>query len=668
METRIMNVNNTRNLIQLKRKIDKYPVISFDLFDTLIKRDCCQPIEVFKLLEEKINHTFCVQSHFKQMRIQAERKAAELSQKGDINLNEIYDKLELPIEKDAIRAIQQWEQDYEYALCQWNPQLKPVYEYCCQKKKQIIIITDMYLPKICIERILDKLHIHCDALFISSEERKRKSKGGLFRHVLGTLGLHHSDLLHIGDNWRSDYMIPRTMGIDAVHICRDSRTNLIINKKAYKTDMQYANLCNFISNHSVMHSWGGEDDTLVDQFAQVGYETEGPVLYGFTKWLVKRLKEDKIEKVFFLARDGQIMQKAYKNLSEQLLNIPDEYMYVSRQSLNLSTFWMTTDLSEFELRFGWPCRLTIISFLKRLGLRPKDFIGYFEKAGFKPEKKYEWQSLLKDRLFKDIYELYIKEPMMHKSKEQHSYLLEYMNQIDFKGNVAVIDIGWIGHGQYALQRIASSAKIPVSIHGYYLGLRADSPIRDKINAQGYLFDRHWNEEISSIENTFYCVVEALFAANHGSTYEYGEDGGKIKPIFGQWEYADGLLKHEYDWICAAQQGALDFIKDAALYDNYDLIPWKSPTTFFNWMQLGCYPSVRCALLFGKMHLMDVVDLQPFVVSCNERWFIHLKSFIYGLRNSIWRVGYLTTIWGENVPVFSIYKAIRKVAKSFGMHA
>ena len=663
-----MFVNNTPNIIQLKRKIDKYPVISFDLFDTLIKRDCCRPIEVFKLLEKKINRVFDVQSHFTQARIQAERKAAELSKAGDITLNEIYDHLELPVENENIRIIQQWEQHYEYTLCQWNPYMKPLYEYCCRKEKQIIIITDMYLPKTCIKSILDKLHIHYDALFISSEEQKRKSKGTLFRYVLDTLRMHRSDILHIGDNWRSDYVVPKLLGIDAVHICKDIRKNLILNKKIYKTDSQYADLCDFISNHSVMHSWDAEEKNNIPfQFAQAGYEVEGPVLYGFTKWLMKRFKEDKIEKVFFLARDGQIMQKAYHRLSGQL-NIPDEYMYVSRQSLSIPSLWMTTDLSEFELRFGWPWRLTIVSFLKRVGLKPDDFIEFFEKAGLEPDKKYEWQSLLTDKRFLDTYEQYVKKPMMQKSKEQYAYLLKYMKQIDFTGNVAVVDIGWMGHGQHALQQIASSAKIPVNIHGYYLGLRADSPIRNKINAQGYLFDKHWNEDISNIEHTFYCVVETLFAANHGSTSGYGEKEGKICPVLGKWEYMNELLKSEYDWICAAQRGALAFIEDAALYDDYGLIPWESPITFFNWMQLGCYPSVRCAKLFGKLHLMDVVDLQPFVVPCHGKWFFHPKSFIYGMRNSIWRVGYLTVIWGDHVPAFSIYKAIRKVAKSFGLHA
>lgn len=664
-----MNVNDAKNLMRLKKKIDKYSVISFDLFDTLIKRDCCQPIEVFRILEKKVDSVYHVQSQFTQMRINAERKTAELSTAGDITLAEIYANLELPVGKDAIKDIQQWEQDCECALCQWNPPLKTIYEYCCQKKKKIIIITDMYLPKICIERILNKLHIRYDSLFVSSEERKRKSQGSLFRYALETLGLHYAEVLHIGDNWRSDYIMPKTMGIDAVHISRNTRTNLIINKKAYRDNLQYANLCDFISNHSIMHSWNVEEDNLMNQFSQVGYETEGPVLYGFTKWLAKKLKEDKIDKVFFLARDGQIMRKAYDKLSsDSILDIPDEYMYVSRQSLNIPSFWMTSNLSEFELRFGWPWRITITSFLKRVGLNPDHYINYFKQAGFDLEKKYEWQSLLQDSSFRNIYNQYIKEPMTQNSKEQYNYLLRYMQQIGFSGNVAVVDIGWIGHGQYALQQIASSANLPVDIHGYYLGLRADSPIRDKIKAQGYLFDQHWNEDISSIENTFYCIVEALFAANHGSTYGYKEEGKKITPILGKWEYADEVLKPEYEWIRAAQQGALAFIEDTVTYDGYDLIPWESPVTFFNWMKLGCHPSVHCAKLFGKLHLMDVVDLQPFVVSYHRHWFIHPKSFISGLRNSIWRVGYLTVILGDKIPAFSIYAVIRKTAKLFGIHA
>ena len=58
-------------------KIRKYPVVSFDIFDTLVKRNVSNPKGIFNVVEKKLNlrhpeakiHDFCA------MRVQAEQEA-----------------------------------------------------------------------------------------------------------------------------------------------------------------------------------------------------------------------------------------------------------------------------------------------------------------------------------------------------------------------------------------------------------------------------------------------------------------------------------------------------------------------------------------------------------------------------------------------------------------
>lgn len=124
-----------------------------------------------------------------------------------------------------------------------------------EAEKKIFIITDIYLSENLIKRILWKLGIQYDALYVSSTLKKMKRNGTLFSEVLKQTGNHPTDMLHIGDNKQSDYLMPKKLGIHAVHISKDKAVNLFVNHKLYKQNPRYANLCAFINNHVDTHSW-----------------------------------------------------------------------------------------------------------------------------------------------------------------------------------------------------------------------------------------------------------------------------------------------------------------------------------------------------------------------------------------------------------------------------
>lgn len=41
-------------------EIDAHVVVSFDMFDTLVKRDCWRPVELFHFVEKKVDSAFGV--------------------------------------------------------------------------------------------------------------------------------------------------------------------------------------------------------------------------------------------------------------------------------------------------------------------------------------------------------------------------------------------------------------------------------------------------------------------------------------------------------------------------------------------------------------------------------------------------------------------------------
>lgn len=649
---------NTAILDLYMNRINQFQYISFDMFDTLVKRDCSRPVEVFSYIEDEINRKLHRKTKFCSARIEAEKIARKKSHSEEVTLDEIYHYLDLGISDKLLQNVKELEKKYEYSLCQINPDMKPVYDYCVSSGKKIIITTDIYLPESLIRDILDKVGIHFDALFVSSSYGLCKAKGSLFKKVLEKLSIQPTELLHIGDNMHSDYRVPKRLGIAAVHINKDSKMNLFMDRNVYKKNRDYANLCAFISNHVGNYLQKNASlDSKSQFFTQAGYEAQGPTLYGYVTWLQQQFKKDGIEKVFFLARDGQLMQKAYQKLTDTL---PNTYMYASRKALIIPSLWMTPSIPEIVEAIFWGRRGRIASFLKKIGLSPDVFEKYYKEAGFSINTVYEYQSLWKNPAFQGVFETYVKQKMISHSHEMYDLLLQYLEQIHFTGKVAVVDIGWFGHMQSALEKVVKKADLPVEIHGYYLGLRPESPLLNQMLAKGYLFDNTHNRKISETEKQFNSIVEMLFTADHGTTKGYKAENNIIAPVLGKWEYSEKAYQGDYAAIHACQEGALAFVDDMLTEKDYFPPVIDPAIDFTNWIQLGNYPTPKVAGYFGNLHFLD--DNVAFLARPQRgySYLCHPKSLLLDFRDSQWRMGFLTRAFGNKIPYAMGYELLKQL--------
>ena len=86
--------------LKLKKLIDNHKIISFDIFDTLIKRNCYQPIDIYEIVEENYNKNNLKKiENFSAKRIVAEKKARENNKHlNEVTLDLIYNELEYPVE------------------------------------------------------------------------------------------------------------------------------------------------------------------------------------------------------------------------------------------------------------------------------------------------------------------------------------------------------------------------------------------------------------------------------------------------------------------------------------------------------------------------------------------------------------------------------------------
>lgn len=107
----------------LKKVIHRYEMVSFDIFDTLVKRDVRNPEDIFSLVQVSYNQ-FAEDKidDFKEQRQKAEQSAKECAKAEEITIEDIYNKLSYSKkQKELLRTI---ELKMEVEFCTVNISLK----------------------------------------------------------------------------------------------------------------------------------------------------------------------------------------------------------------------------------------------------------------------------------------------------------------------------------------------------------------------------------------------------------------------------------------------------------------------------------------------------------------------------------------------------------------
>lgn len=196
--------------------VKNYDYVSFDVFDTLVKRNVAEPEDVFSIIEKMVGGSF------RKRRIYAECKARDKIRsksnsksvvfQKEVTLSDIYSYMDYE-KRDALQKL---EIEIEYMLATPNIPMLDVYNRCIEDGKRVYLISDMYLSKDVVERILKKCGINVyNELFLSSDRQKSKSDGTLYRDFLKE-GIKPSQVIHIGDTFGADYIQPKKLGKERV--------------------------------------------------------------------------------------------------------------------------------------------------------------------------------------------------------------------------------------------------------------------------------------------------------------------------------------------------------------------------------------------------------------------------------------------------------------------
>lgn len=302
--------------LELAEHLDGYPVVSFDVFDTLIFRPFSSPTDLFYLVGTRLG---CF--NFGALRREAESIARESTDKAnfEVNIYDIYHHLARisPLSPDDSAT----EIATECEMCYANPYMKEVCRILLSRGKTLIAISDMYLPRSVIERILTLGgYSGIKKIYVSCEYGYDKSSGKLFDYAVRDFG---KKIIHVGDNHGADVRGAERAGLASYHYiqCNEFGNR----RRPISLIGAFASMYKGVVNNYLYN--GAHTLTPRETF---GFVYAAPVAVGFCEWLNGVCDAACADKIFFLARDMYAFHKIY---NRHYFKYENEYVSVSRFAL-----------------------------------------------------------------------------------------------------------------------------------------------------------------------------------------------------------------------------------------------------------------------------------------------------------------------------------------------
>jgi len=482
--------NDRLEEIKLKIIDPRYEYISFDIFDTLVVRPFYKPTDLFYLLDRLYETKYKSNVSFHQIRIDSETavriRIKELNPDyQDVTIDEIYEYIsdiyEIPAE--FCNDLKEEEKKLEIQFCSVRKTVKELYDLALYAGKKIILISDMYLDKETIRKILIKNgYKGYKNIYLSSDMRKLKHTGDLFRAVLADLNIDGKRILHLGDNHYCDVIKASEEGLETVYIPRtihvfenrvkgfntgelstlaQNVSGAILDRNKMLESFGYGAMTAMAANHyfdNPFRPFNNESDFNADPYF-IGYYAVGMHLAGLLKWIIQQSSNYK--RILFMSRDGYLVKQAYDIWTKYILNAPEsKYIYTSRKMLLPTLIDSTADFMNLPIVYTQYNPMAIIKLLDfcTKDMAADDMTKIFEKFSIKWDRKfiskYEYQEFIK------FYLDHFYDRKKHNAAKKR--LKEYYK--DIKRTDIAFDMGYSGNIQSALIKAAGKPVDVMFVH------------------------------------------------------------------------------------------------------------------------------------------------------------------------------------------------------------
>lgn len=416
--------------MHLAKSLMSYDVISFDVFDTLLFRPFSRPSDLFILLGQELDIM-----DFTEIRLNAEEEARRENQllrgNREVTLKEIYRLVsqETGTEEEKAAAL---EFSLEKKLCYANPYMLEVFRLLKGQNKTLAAVSDMYLPgELVTELLAAQGYEGFDGVFVSCDYNCSKRDGGLF-HVLKEK-YKGKKIVHIGDNPKADIEEAKKNQIAA-------RYYENVNTAGREFRAKDMSRLTGSAYQGIVNAWLHGGSRQYSPYYEVGFVYTGLYVMGFCQWLYRRVQDCHIDKILFLAREGDLYQKVFQVMHPE---VSTEYVLWSRIAVAKTIVGKNRH----------PYLLQLVH--HKANALYKSKVGtLFERIGIGALKKYLPQYRIKEEEFlTPSNEKVVRQLLIQHWQELEAcydkdgrYIRQYLtNKVGQAKRVAVVDVGWSGN-------------------------------------------------------------------------------------------------------------------------------------------------------------------------------------------------------------------------------
>jgi predicted HAD superfamily hydrolase len=635
--------NSKAKIAEIKSLIDLVSIVSFDIFDTLLIRDLEKPENIFDIMEKPVEKMTkgVISNNFKQTRINAKNLVVDGKCGEEVSLQERYDAIakHLGVQNAVTNKIMQLELELELKFLRKREFVFELFTYALENQKRVMLISDTFFSKEFIESVLKKNEISgYSELFISSDIGLLKHSGMIFRYIADKLKISPDQILHIGDNVYSDIEQAKKIGIKTSYIPRAVdffKEKSGLDRALSFEDKQSAYLIkgligNKIMNNPFSYSYPSHSGSSKGKF---GYSMAGVMFFAFAKWILEQSKQQGYKKIYFLARDGDIIKKCYDIVAKDVEKAPKSYyLLASRRAFSIPAIQNTEHIIELiNINFS-PVPLNEL-LINRFGIEPKKiskksliesgFDNISQEISFNKHKENLHKLLLSNS---DI--------IFEQASKERVVMLKYLASqgLDENTYTAIVDVGHNGMLQKKLSQLLNNKNINgfyfVTHNGikeniYDFGMSAKAFVGDNINSK----DKRYPY------NKFILMFESIFLNKDGSLISLSENSrGQIVqnklPVHNE--------KTRIEFIDEVQDGIMDFVHDAYKLEKLINIDIKiaGRESINPYLAMLQYPYELDVLMFDRVNFENVYS------SRNSSYLIYYDKYNreFSEKNSLWKEG------------------------------
>lgn len=607
LEKMIVEVNS----FQLTEAKELKELHSFDIFDTLFDRGTTRPIGVFYKIQDMIQDApemafpKYMRDKYTRVRMQAEnavrfnKRRTQIERNTDIievTLDEIIDQIAFVYGLNEKQCAWLREKEIETEISCVRPiqhRIDFAHELAAKGQK-VIMISDMYLPRDVIEKMLAKADsklLEYD-LYLSSEIGYQKSTGLLYQYVFFNSTEKYKRWVHYGDNKHADEIIPSNYNIETVHhelLNFGTYEDRLVNYVRTYDGYQVANLMRDFRTRNnigrVVKDYTQEQNTMYYAYAYVGL-----YLVPYVYWTLNHALKNGRNVIYFVTRDGNLLKPIADAIIEETgWALTTKLIYGSRKSWRIPGIDFDTegkisetvysDFGLFQTSFD-----SVEKFLKAGELTREQFLKFFPTLkNYLNMEDISHEDVISFReIAKDNSEY--NDHLLNVSKEKIKLVSKYFKQeIDPTESFTVVEFWGRGYTQNSFRNILQRTFNDDSLYSEFYYAR--SIYQDE---EGSI---RFNLTNSAKDLTF---IEFLFNTVPMKTVTgYEELDGKVVATFEE-QYSDFYAYFEkYTIEFAHDFSKLDFYDaEGTMFEMFDYSTdyfqkyKKDPMIVENFAQLG----------------------------------------------------------------------------------